>query len=142
MRLVLVFCLCCGLTGCGLTMDELQPPSLKEPDFVEVKRRFISLRPVRLGMTRSEVKSVLARPVVVGYELSDPDTQQYKPITRDNPQRSEVVSRGARRYAVDYYITAVNHQDAVIADDELVPLVFFDDKLVGMGWEYLNNLKK
>jgi len=37
-----------------------------------------------------------------------------------------------------FYYTETKKHDDVITDDELTPLVFKDNKLVGWGWSYMN----
>ncbi len=145
-RLALVW-LCCLVGGC-VTMEEGPNPT-ETGKRVEISRisgmsrRFISLGQIYPGMTRKEVQSALGAKVIVGYELSDPQTQQYKPTTLDNPYRIETLKKGKKEYNIDYYLAGVQQADDVVSDDELVPLAFENDKLIGLGWPYFNeNIKE
>jgi hypothetical protein len=102
----------------------------------EMSRRFISLHQVKEGMKKQEVQDILPVEVIVGYELTDPAGEQYRPIIIKNPQRSESVSKGKKNYTVDYYLLGIKTPDDQITDEELVPLVYLNDKLVGIGWNY------
>lgn len=142
LSIVLVIFLC----GCSVAYEgvPLQEVSLRteEAKMSGMTRRFISLRQVHDGMTREEVKSVLGAQVITGYELADVHSDQYKPVTTPNPFRSEQLRKGLKVYDVDYYILGINETDGQVADDELVPLVFVNDQLVGTGWMYLNRQVK
>ena len=41
-----------------------------------------------------------------------------------------------------YYVVFVNYDDEKITDDELVPLFFENDKLIGWGWSFLDSSSK
>ncbi len=140
MRTVWLVGLCLLVIGCGMSVAEIGPTAPDNPDVSEMTRRFVTLRQVLIGMSRTEVRAVLALPVIVGYTLPDRDSQQYKPLTEDNPRRSETLKKGRKTYEVDYYLVGIQKQDGQINDDELVPLVFRNGKLIGMGWEFLNKL--
>ena len=100
-------------------------------------RRFISLQPIDVGMTKKEVEAALTSKVIVGYELIDEKTGQYRPIIVTNPYRSETLTKGSEAFIVDYYLAGINQQDDKVTDDELVPLVFRKEKLIGFGWPFL-----
>ena len=87
-------------------------------------------------MTRKEVQSLLPTEIIIGYELSDPASEQYRPIIANNPQRSESVAKGKKKYTIDYYLLGIKTPDDQTTDEELVPLVYLNDKLVGVGWTY------
>ena len=103
-----------------------------------VSRRFVSFRQVYTGMTRQEVEGVLGTEVIIGYESREADPSRYYPITMKNPTRQAEVVKDGRTYQVDYYFAGIEKADGQITDDELVPLVFYKDRLVGSGWTYLN----
>ncbi len=140
MRIRLVL-LCVLLAGCAMNYDEMSATEISKKIELSristLSRRFLSLGQIYPGMTRQDVQGVLGNKVIVGYELVDPAAQQYKPITVANPYRSEVITKGKRQFMTDYYLAGIQQADDVISDDELVPLVFQDDKLVGLGWTYL-----
>ena len=105
-------------------------------------RRFITLSQLRPGLSRVQAASLLGKDVVTGYELADAASGQYKPITVTNPYRSEAVEKNKRSYTVDYYLVGIKVPDGKISDDELVPLVFYNDQLIGSGWDFLDqNIK-
>lgn len=105
-------------------------------------RRFLSLRQIYAGMTRQEVSGVLGSQVIIGYEIHDEETGQYTPLTVKNPYRQEQVADGDKVYEIDYYFVGINEADGQITDDELAPLVFVKDQLMGYGWDYLNKKVK
>jgi hypothetical protein len=125
-----------ALSGC-VTSEEENRFSEKSGIQREISRRFISLRQVHKGLTRKEVASILGNKVLIGYELADHQGGQYKPVTTNNPYRVENVQKGSVNYHIDYYLKKIKVQDDIVSDDELVPLVFRDDRLVGKGWDFL-----
>jgi len=141
---VFVFLLCVFLYGC-VTIEETTSAysfvSEKKPE-EEFGRKFLSTRQALEGMTKKEVESVLGKEVLVGYELTQRESGQYKPITLENPYRTEPLQKAKKSYQVDYYLVGIAQPDNVVSDNELVPLVFLDDKLIGKGWGFLNNIKK
>lgn len=137
MSKLLPILICLLLVGCiSISDEEVILDTMTEVP-KGTTRRFISLRQIRKGMTRKEVASILSDKVVVGYELIEPISGQYKPIVVNNPYRSEAVKRGSASYHVDYYLEKIKIQDSIVSDEELMPLVFRDDKLVGEGWDFL-----
>ncbi|MCK5214024.1 MAG: hypothetical protein KAR05_01565 [Candidatus Omnitrophica bacterium] len=139
MRNIILLFVCFILTGCMSLLEDPTPEVESAANIPVMKRRFVSLRQVRNGMTKSEVASVVGYKVVVGYELIDLNKEQYKPVTLENPYRSEVMQKNGKRYDIDYYLVGIQEPDDKVSDDELVPLVFQKDKLIGQGWEYYNN---
>jgi len=140
---IAVILVCFLSIGCAVMGEEadLSPTEMarrvEEIEASAMVRRFVSLRLVHQGMTRQEIQSVLNDKVIVGYELTDPAGRQYKPLTVDNPYRSQTVMRADKEYVVDYYLAGIKEQDDRVTDDELVPLVFYQDKLIGTGWAFL-----
>lgn len=105
-------------------------------------RRFLSLRQIYVGMTRQEVEGVLGNQVIIGYEIHDEETGQYAPMTVKNPYRQEQIVDGDKVYEIDYYFVGINAADGQITDDELSPLVFVKNQLMGYGWDYLDKKVK
>lgn len=103
-------------------------------------RRFISLRQVHPGMTQREVASVLGNDIIVGYEMNPTPSVPYKPLTMKNPYRTEQIRQGLRSYEIVYYLQGVKKADGQISDDELIPLIFENDRLAGSGWDFLNKV--
>lgn len=107
-----------------------------------MQRRFISMSQIRAGLTRQEVASLLGKEVVTGYSLTDEASGEYSPITVPNPQRTETIQKGKKSYSVDYYLVGIKNADDKVSDDELVPVVYFNDHVAGIGWDFLNQRVK
>jgi hypothetical protein len=98
---------------------------------------------IPLGFSSKEVKNVLGQGVVIGYKRAGEDTKEFVPITLKNPYRIDILKTADRRtFEVVFYLTRIKHADGRITDDELVPFIFEDDRLVGKGWNFLERLKK
>lgn len=132
------------LAGCVATQEAAVPRKqevIAEPDAAGIHRRFITLQQVRPGMTREEVRGVVGGEVVVGYQLDDRQEKYYRPVTVSNPYRRQDLGIGSKTYEVDFYLLGIKAADGEVTDDELVPLVFHNDKLIGSGWPFLNSFK-
>ena len=90
-----------------------------------------SLEKVSKGMSVREVMEILGKEIVVGTPAH----------TIKNPYRYENFKVKGRTLEVLYYFTHVQQTDAVISDDELTPLVFENNQLIGQGWDFLNEIK-
>ena len=91
---------------------------------------------VRDGMTIDQVHKIMGQELVIGYALQSPD---YKPLTIPNPYKSEAI-KGAG-YFIEYYIEAIRQPDGIVSDNELMPLIFKNGKLIGRGWPLANSLR-
>ena len=136
-----------GIYGCQTTVPQKKsvPVIVKPaPPLVRAEsRRFVSMRQVQGGMSKKEVAAILGTQIVVGYELIDSRTGQYKPLTVKNPFKEETLADTAGSCDILYYVTSVQSPDGRPSNEELVPLVFKEDKLIGQGWEFYNiNFKK
>ena len=129
---------CFLLCGCVSIAKDTSPQEVSSALMKGMSRRFLSLRQVRIGMSKNEIRSVLGDKVVVGYETTSEVSGQYKPITVNNPYRVEQIEKHGKKYNISYYLVGIRKQDDIVADDELVPLVFLGNKLVGMGWDYFH----
>ncbi len=128
---MIILCLTCG--GCSVNYNTVE---VQEP--APMVRRFIALGDIRNGLKRSDVNSLLGQQVMIGYELVDPENQQYNPITQKNPYKTEEHRRGEKTYTVDFYLLGIETSDGQVSEKELIPMIFYDDILVGQGWEYFN----
>jgi len=128
---------------CGLLYGCSSAPvaPLVSVDPQAMQRRFISVSQIHSGLTRAEVTSLLGKEVVTGYSLTDESSGEYTPITAANPSRTETIQKGKKSYSVDYYLVGIKVADDKVSDDELVPVVFQNEKVVGIGWDYLNALR-
>lgn len=62
-------------------------------------------------------------------------------LTINNPYKSEILQGDGKTYQVLYYVTDVKNDDNAISDNELTPLVFDNDRLIGWGWSFLQSKK-
>ena len=92
------------------------------------------------GMSIDDVHDVMGQHLIIGYSL-DPDIKDYTPQTIPNPFKAEIVKWAGDNYTVEYYATRITNPDGAITDDELIPLIFKDDKLIARGWKALANIK-
>ena len=83
---------------------------------------------VQEGMTLSQVHQIMGTELVIGYKAASSD---YKPLTIPNPYKSE--AGRDPKYLIEYYIESIRQPDGVVSDNELMPLVFKDGKLIGRG---------
>jgi|CXWL01.1.fsa_nt_gi hypothetical protein len=95
-----------------------------------------AIRKLLLGVSREEALALIGRTATVGYELKEGVADEYQSVTAPNPYRSQQITKGKAVYQVDYYLTRINRADGVVSDDELTPLVFESNELVGKGWEF------
>jgi hypothetical protein len=126
------------LSGCAVTVNQHKTVSapavmLTEPHTFESAD---AIKKLMLGISREEALALIGRTTTTGYELKG--ASEYKPVTVANPYRSQKITKGSDVFVVDYYLTAVHKADGVVSDDELTPLVFQADKLIGKGWEFFN----
>lgn len=129
MKKIGVLLLCVIWAGC-VTIEESPLKSLTR------------IQQVREGLSKEEVRGILGDEVVVGYEITDVKEGRTKALTVKNPQRTETVRRGDETYEVLFYFTHIRQADGVITDDELTPLVFHRDRLIGKGWRFLKKIRK
>ena len=78
----------------------------------------------------------MGQELVIGYEFQSPD---YKPLTIPNPYKSEAIK--GTDYFIEYYIEAIRQPDGIVSDNELMPLIFKNGKLIGRGWPLANSLR-
>lgn len=97
---------------------------------------------VRVGMTNDEVETIMGRHMNIGYEAIGSFDWAYKPILLQTPHRKETLKAKGKSYNIAYYFTQIRESDGRISDDELTPLIFEQNRLIGKGWEYLKALKE
>jgi len=136
--IVLVFC-----GGCAVT-------AVISPEHPVVERNIAghtfpsddAIRRLLLGVSREEALALIGRTATVGYEIKEGSADEYQPVTAPNPYRSQQITKGKAVYQVDYYLTHIHKADGMVSGDELTPLVFESNKLVGKGWDFLNSKTK
>lgn len=140
MKRIVLF-LCCFFAG-GCTVQALNEPSVlggKENGMSQAPKdsRLTRINSARVGMTSSEVAATMGEKTTIGYERPDPASNAYQPVTVSNPYHKEFF----KTYDVFYYFSRIQRADGIISSDELTPLVFEKDILIGKGWDFLNKLK-
>ena len=140
-----IFLLSCFLLA-GCTFQTLtEPPVLggKGPGLSDpaTDSRLTRIGSVRPGMTSREVAAMMGEKTTIGYERPDVTSNAYRLVTVNNPYHKESLRVADQNYDVLYYFTRVQKADGVISNDELTPLVFENDILIGKGWDFLNKLK-
>lgn len=126
------------LTGCVAANVDSQY-NLKIPTG---QQRLTNIEYVKVGMSKAEVNGVMGDHIVIGYKEIGDLLASFEPIKLEHPYRKEEYQLNEEMYEIFYYYTNVNKADEKITDDELTPLVFKKDELVGKGWDYLFELKK
>jgi hypothetical protein len=53
-----------------------------------------------------------------------------------NPHRGELYREAGSDWEVLYYYTRVAHNDGMVTEEELTPLVLRDNVLIGWGWAF------
>jgi len=109
---------------------------------VHAKRALTKISHVTLGMSYQEVVSMMNQNIKIGYQASKAVDGAYEAISVKNPYRVEILNQSNKLYNVLYYFSQINNPDGLISDDELTPCIFYDQKLIGQGWDDLNKLKQ
>lgn len=102
------------LIGCASSIEQMR-----------TKNRENLLR-LSLGMSKFDVLQIMG-------------TETFKGI--NNPYRVETPKgEDGELYEVLFYNTETKNKDGVIAENELIPIVFEDNKLIGWGWAFLSEI--
>ena len=131
-----LFCVFCF--GCTVSYEQREVIEDPAPQI----KRLVSTYQLRYGLTRAEVLALLGEQVTIGYEMPDTREKRYMPVMIKNPRRVENYHSGSRTYSIEYYFTGIDQIDDEITDNELTPIVFEGNKLVGWGWIFLNKIKE
>ncbi len=114
MLLVLVF-----ISGCaGLSMYEA------------IKPNKANLMKLKVDMPEGQVMKIMGDNPI-----------SSKSMSIDNPYRVESLNMASGSYRIVYYVIQVVVDDDIISDEELTPIVFKDGKLVGWGWNFMENIR-
>ncbi len=130
--------LCLLLVGC-VSVDNPNG-SLMTSEPIK-KRDLTNINLVYDGMTYQEVLGVMGRELTVGYKKNDANVEIFDAQTMTNPHREEELVVNGLTYKILFYFTHVNKPDGMVAEDELTPLVFEDEKLIGKGSDFLHKLR-
>lgn len=133
MRFAWIILLSLGVAGCvsNVVYNPMQTASQQEFLLNES-----GLKAVHEGMGIDQVHQIMGAQLVVGYEYQ---ASGYKSLTIPNPYKSEVLKDAS--YVIEYYINVLHEPDGIISDNELMPLIFKDGKLIGRGWPLANSLR-
>lgn len=108
----------------------------------EEKGNLTNIHHVTVGMKYGEVAGIMGKQITIGYQQGSQRMGTFAPVTIENPHRQEVLKADNKMYNVVYYFTHIRTPDGQITDDELTPLVFENDELIGKGWTFLLDMKK
>lgn len=79
---------------------------------------------------------------VMGNKPIDAHSRSGKFIgTIYHPYKTQEVVSDEKKYKILFYYSHIRHSDAIITNSELTPIIFNEDKLVGVGWSFLDKLK-
>jgi len=133
MRFFIAILSCFFVTGCASTpvYNPMQVATQQE-----ILLNESGFKAIQEGMTLDQIHQIMGIALVIGYEEQPPD---YKPLTVPNPYKTQTIN--GTDYQIEYYIESIRQPDGVVSDDELLPLVFKDGKLVGRGWPLANSLQ-
>ena len=138
MHKIPVWILCLFLSGCITVTSE---PELSSEQWTNSSRALTNIRQVQLGMTYGEAAGIMGDAINVGYQKSDDLEGAYETIPVKVPYREEILEGTHKTYRVVYYFTHIRKSDGIISDDELTPLIFENDQLIGKGRNSLFMLK-
>ena len=127
------------LSGC-VAVEQTTTSATPQPKTVK-SHAVTKIDYVYTGMTRDEVKGVLGDELTIGYIRSQQNDGSLKEITLDSPYKKDSFEGKTGTYDVFYYYTHVKNADSIIAEDEMTPLVFEGNQLIGKGWDFLFRLK-
>ena len=127
---ICVFALITCALGCANTGRE---KLARQQDVRALHRAHLSI--LSIGMTKKEVVKIM------GSETTTIAEKQHREII-NNPYKREMVPCKDKICEVLYYYTDVKKRDWAITEDELTPVVFDNDKLIGWGRAFLENIKK
>jgi hypothetical protein len=88
------------------------------------------------GMSKAKVLCSMRSGVSV-YNCGQTASKPAARVTISNPFRSEMMEASGKTLEVLYYVTDLKPGDCAIGDDNLTPLVFEDNKLIGWGKSFL-----
>ena len=133
MRLIWIIFSSLILVGCASTPVYNPMQQASQQEILLNESEFKSIQD---GMTVDQVHEKMGQELVVGYAFQSPG---YKPLTIPNPYKSETLKDTG--YIIEYYIEAIRQPDGVVSDNELMPLIFKNSRLVGRGWPLANSIR-
>ena len=133
MRFALIIFLSLSLAGCA-TSPVYNP--MQTASSQEILLNESGFKAIQDGMTGTQVHKIMGQELIIGYTSQ---TSGYKPLTIPNPYKSEAI-KGAGCF-IEYYIEAIRQPDGVVRDNELMPLIFKNGRLIGRGWPLANSIR-
>lgn len=89
-----------------------------------------NLQKLSIGMTKEQVLETMGTEPFI-----------WNNMTIANPFRVSMLRSSDSMYEVFYYVVKVVTDDGIIDENELIPIVLENGKLVGWGWDYLDNIR-
>ena len=133
MRFSLVIFLSIILSGCATSVVYNPMQTATQQELLLNESGF---KAIQDGQTIDEVHKIMGTELVIGYQAQ---SAAYKPLTIPNPYKSE--AGRDPKYLIEYYIESIRQPDGVVSDNELMPLIFKDGKLIGRGWPMANSYR-
>jgi len=127
-KLIYLFVMVILVSGCATTLSDIITPNRE------------GLLKLSIGMTKGEVLGIMPKGKGTVIPFAGPYTGLIgRGITINNPYRSEILQGKDKTFEVIYYVTDIKTKESVVTDDDLTPLVFDNGKLIGWGWNFLND---
>lgn len=133
MRCTLIIFLSLSLAGCASSVV-YNPMQTASPQ--EISLNESGFKAIQDGMTMDQVHKIMGQELIIGYTSQTPG---YKPLTIPNPYKSEAGKD--KDFFIEYYIEAIRQPDGIVSDNELMPLIFKNGKLIGRGWPLVNSIR-
>lgn len=124
--------LCAGCASSG--GDRLDPYA----KYSEKRQELTAIDRVRVGMEQARVRELMNDHLVIGYEKNGTGTFEAIKVAQPYQTSRQVTDTGI--YDIHFYVTKIHKADGIISQEELTPLIFQERKLVGIGYEVLDNL--
>lgn len=133
--------MCLLIGGCTtISSDEYTlPEPMKKVDAPQ--KPLTSIDKVSEGMTYEEVMALMGDEVKIGFQEGAESVDSYGAMALRNPFRIEMVTAADVPHLVVFFVTQINASDGQVTDDELTPVVFKDNIMVGKGWSFLEELR-
>ncbi len=90
------------------------------------------LNNISLGISKSEVLNIMGTSTV---KVASPVGWVYI----NSPYRSETMEESGKSYEILFFWTDTKKNASVVVDDDLTPIVLYNNKVVGYGWRYLKD---
>ena len=132
--------LCLLFSGCVSFEVGEEPQKIGIVEVKPVQKPLTKVGEIYVGMMKDEVLAVMGDQVMIGYDQIK-GNYNSSPIYVQSPYHAEILTDAKVIYEVMYYFTHINKADGVISDEELTPLVFEKNKLIGKGQDFLFKLK-